>query len=448
MAQSSANREEGKELLGKMINTIYELDEFVPDEQKQLVEQLDEMHEQIENIFDAMATEAQDNQNSGVMSQYRLLERDLEETKDSLRVKENECQKLMREQVQQEAQIQVSDDELRQLKSDKKELSRRLDREKEKNEELRQVKACDESNKQGNFHEMQEQNFELQQKNMNLESLLAEEGEELQHALGELQALAHANDDVQRRLDAATQELGKQEDEFTLAHTELEAAERVRSEAEARLDEKEEELSALRAEWQKQVPALEQARRDLQAENRKLNKENKDLKETTVIGEKEAAIDSLKLQLDQAKATLSEVEAQRDQMRDDREILEQVITDLSSEALDNAVRHDPRETRKAEDMERELETLKHDLELAKARSDHLAAVSAERAHELEALQMEIGELTRGDRGKEALIGEQKAMREKVRELRGLLDAALTKNRDAEEAKLHLEHKAERLAQVL
>ena len=74
MAQSSANREEGKELLGKMINTIYELDEFVPDEQKQLVEQLDEMHEQIENIFDAMATEAQDNQNSGVMSQYRLLE--------------------------------------------------------------------------------------------------------------------------------------------------------------------------------------------------------------------------------------------------------------------------------------------------------------------------------------------------------------------------------------
>ena len=67
---------------------------------------------------------------------------------------------------------------------------------------------------------MQEQNFELQQKNMNLESLLAKEGEELQHALGELQALAHANDDVQRRLDAATHELGKQEDEFTLAHTE------------------------------------------------------------------------------------------------------------------------------------------------------------------------------------------------------------------------------------
>ena len=109
---------------------------------------------------------------------------------------------------------------------------------------------------------------------------------------------------------------------------------------------------------------------------------------------------------------------------------------------------DPREARGVEEAESEVTSLRRDLDLAKARSEHLAAVAAERAHELEALQVEIRELTRGDRGKEALIGEQKVMREKVRELRGLLDAALTKNRDAEEAKLHLEHKTERLARVL
>ena len=99
MAQSGL-KDRGKALLTSIINKIYELDEYVPEEQKPLVEALDEMHETLETVFDQVATMQPESANSGVMSQYRLLERDLEETKDQLRLKENECQKLMREQVQ------------------------------------------------------------------------------------------------------------------------------------------------------------------------------------------------------------------------------------------------------------------------------------------------------------------------------------------------------------
>ena len=78
---------QGEGAATSIINKIYELDEYVPEEQKPLVEALDEALETVLTSGDSATGERQQRRHVAVPSP----ERDLEETKDQLRLKENDC---------------------------------------------------------------------------------------------------------------------------------------------------------------------------------------------------------------------------------------------------------------------------------------------------------------------------------------------------------------------
>ena len=463
--------------LARLINLIDDLDAVVPEASKDLLDELDRIHDALDGrmrSLEAKVTEA--TAGGGGQMQYRQLERDLEDAKDSLRARENEVQKLHRESVSLEARLAVNDEDLKQVKADRRELQRQLDRMKEKQEEdhRKQQAALAQEQLSGNESgglngsgpsgpggatvQLQEANYELQQQLNASQGLLAQEDAELRRALGELQALAETNDDLTRRLDQATKLTTSQEDDLVLASAELAAAVRARQDAEAALADATQEAENLRLEYTTVVPGLERDKVDLQLQVRSLQREVLEAREAALGGSASleatggggaaAAVDELRAALAAEQERAVAAGAERDQLRDDREVLEQVIADLSSEALGLSVgattdrggggAGQPNGAVSAQ----ELQALQHELEVARAANAHLGSLAAERAAEVEALQREQDTLLRGDAGAAALVAEQKALRAKLREARRDLESARLRGRDAEEAKLHLEQRAE------
>jgi hypothetical protein len=484
--------------LRRLIDLIDDLDQHVPDEHQGLLEELEKVHDELDNATKAMSRQVSESSASGLMPQYRQLERDLEYSKDELSTRERELAQAQHELVNSEARLNLNDDELKQLKRDKRDLESRLDRLRGKHEEeVRQLKAqnvaaggaggADKGGAGaggalgGEGAALQEENYELQQQLLHSQVLLQKEDSELQNALRELQALAEANDDMTRRLEASQRTIGALEDDLVLAQSDAVGAARRGGEAEAVLEEKSVEVEALRLELSTVVPSLERQRLDLQAEVRRLGREAVELRDTALGGNLEATVatlDSLKQQLDLSRASELRLASERDAMQEDREVLEQVINDLSNEALvlssssssssalaavdggvggalaalkigsSSSPNGNNHQATSAAEWERTLNALRHDLEVSKAANHHLGTLASERAQELEAVQLELHELTRGDRGKEALVGEQKVLRAKLRELRHELEQSMLRHRDAEEAKLHLEAKVENLGSLV
>ena len=456
--------------LARLINLIDDLDAVVPEASKDLLDELDRIHDALDGSMRSLeAKVAEATSGGGGQMQYRQLERDLEDAKDSLRARENEVQKLHRESVSLEARLAVNDEDLKQVKADRRELQRQLDRMKEKQEEdhRKQQAALAQEQLSGNESgglngsgpsgpggataQLQEANYELQQQLNASQGLLAQEDAELRRALGELQALAETNDDLTRRLDQATKLTTSQEDDLVLASAELAAAVRARQDAEASLADATQEAENLRLEYTTVVPGLERDKVDLQLQVRSLQREVLEAREAALGGSASleatggaAAVDELRAALAAEQERAVAAGAERDQLRDDREILEQVIADLSSEALGLSVgaTSDRGLAQHGAVSAEELQALQHELEVARAANAHLGSLAAERAAEVEALQREQDTLLRGDAGTAALVGEQKALRAKLREARRDLESARLRGRDAEEAKLHLEQRAE------
>ena len=370
-----------------------------------------------------------------------------------LRERENEVQDLKQANLTLDSQLVVNGEDLKQVKADRRELQKQLARLQEKHEELaRQAQlsntaaAASSAGGAGDAASaLQEANYELQQQVLQSATLLQREDAELQRALGELSALAEANDDLARRLEASQRTVQGQEDDLILAAGELEAAQRARGEAEADAEASRAECRRLELDLSEVLPGLEREKMDLRAEVQRLEQEGTELRETALGGSLEqtvATIDELRRALVSERASAAALSAEVSGLREDREVLEQVIGDLSHEALGLAEASGVEGSGLAPGADpQSVAQMRHQLEVSRAANEHLGGLAREAQQELEALQQEQAELTAGDRGKAALVAEQKALRATLREVRRELEQALLRVRDGEEAKLHLEDRA-------
>lgn len=69
------------------------------------------------------------------------------------------------------------------------------------------------------------------------------------------------------------------------------------------------------------------------------------------------------------------------------------------------------------DFNNQLDKLQHELEVSRAANIHLGKLASERASEVEALEMELEEIAKGDEGIINLVEEQRKQRVRVRELK-------------------------------
>ena len=78
------NVEATRDMLATLINSIETVDQYVSDDGQQVLDAVFDQYQQVEETFEAVAKELEAAQNQGGMtSQYRVLERELEESRDN-----------------------------------------------------------------------------------------------------------------------------------------------------------------------------------------------------------------------------------------------------------------------------------------------------------------------------------------------------------------------------